>query len=139
MILPPERLPANITRIGSFISVGPLMYQKIITLGKLSVAIFANKLFLGPHSTSSNLRYCRVPTWRPQIVKLVPGVVVDSRIPQPLVDKYGVIGRICVDRLETSIWKRCLYGIWSWAVPSFAMLNSNWRRQVWISRRVRWC
>ena len=48
VVLPAESFTANVTRVGSFISVGAFVNQQIVRLGKLSVTEFANELFLGP-------------------------------------------------------------------------------------------
>lgn len=45
MILPSESFATNITRVRPFVSVGPLVYQQIVTFSKLSIAKFADELF----------------------------------------------------------------------------------------------
>lgn len=97
MILPPERLPANITGIWPFISMCPFMYQQIVRFGKLSMAVFANKLLLWSRSGSS---CCfgwlpRSPPRRMQLLQIhrrviTPGrLVIQSGIPDPLVHQNG--------------------------------------------------
>lgn len=52
MILPSERLPANIARIRPLVCMRPLVYQQIITFRELSVAKFTYKLFFRPRRAS---------------------------------------------------------------------------------------
>jgi len=46
MILTSEGFATDITRIGTFVSVSSLVYQQVVRFCKLTVAEFANKLFL---------------------------------------------------------------------------------------------
>lgn len=48
MVLPAEGLSANITIEGSLIGVGPLVDEKVVGFGELSVAVLADETFLGP-------------------------------------------------------------------------------------------
>ena len=47
MILSSESFATDVTGIWSLISVGPLMDQQVVTLGKVPVAVLADELFLG--------------------------------------------------------------------------------------------
>lgn len=47
MILPSEGFAAYVTRVRSLICMCSLMNQKIVGLGEMPLAEFANKLFLG--------------------------------------------------------------------------------------------
>lgn len=87
-----EGLPADVARVRPFVRVRPLVDQQIVTLGELPVAILAYELLLRPSGSASNFRGYRSPTWTPQISKLVPGVVVDGGVPQPLVHEDVVTG-----------------------------------------------
>lgn len=53
MILPSERLSTNITGIRSLVSVSPLVYQQVVALRKLPVAILADELLFGPDPSRS--------------------------------------------------------------------------------------
>lgn len=57
MVLAPECFTANITRIGSFIGVSAFVDQQIVGFGKVSLAIFADKLFLWSGAGSSGSCY----------------------------------------------------------------------------------
>jgi hypothetical protein len=46
MILPPERFAADVTRVRTLVGVRSLVYQQIVRLGELSIAIFADELLL---------------------------------------------------------------------------------------------
>lgn len=46
MILSSEGLSTNVTGIGPFIGMCPFMDEQVVGLRKLTVAIFANELFL---------------------------------------------------------------------------------------------
>jgi hypothetical protein len=48
MVLSPEGFTTDITRVRSLVSMRTFMNQQVITLGKLSVAKFTNKLLLRP-------------------------------------------------------------------------------------------
>ena len=47
MVLPSEGLATNITRVGTFISVRPLVDQQVVGLGELSVTELADEPLLG--------------------------------------------------------------------------------------------
>ena len=48
MVLSPESFATDVARIGSLIGVGSLVYEEVVTLGEVSVAILADELLLGP-------------------------------------------------------------------------------------------
>ena len=62
VVLPPECFAANIAWVGSFICVSAFMDEKIVRFRKLSVAKFANELFLGAIS-STNRRFHNSLRW----------------------------------------------------------------------------
>lgn len=45
VILPPEGLVADVTRVWPLIRVGPLVYEQVVGFGKVSAAKLADKLF----------------------------------------------------------------------------------------------
>lgn len=140
VILPPERLPADITRIRPLIRMRSFVYQQIIALRELPVAILANKLLLRSHPTWSQLRRHWHPSSRrschisPQILELSPSLLIQRRIAQPLVDEYSVVvviwgglqhggGRIMIDRL----WGAVPCRSFAWGVAA------QRRRQIWVA------
>ena len=52
MVLSTERFPTDIAGIGPFVCVGPLMYEQVVTLGKVSVTIFTDKLLFWPRGAA---------------------------------------------------------------------------------------
>ena len=46
MILSPEALVTNLTRVGSFVGVRALVDQQVVRLGEVTPAIATNELFL---------------------------------------------------------------------------------------------
>lgn len=132
VILPPERFTADIARIRPLISMRPLVYQQIITLGELPVAKFANELLLGPGAPRHELLGHR----RPHHLQL-RSRVVESRPRQPLVHEVGVRGWggevsggvVMIGRF---------HGGFVVAVPGFAGVprGGRWTRR--IRGRVRW-
>ena len=53
MVLSPEGLAADITRVGSLVRVGPLVDQQVVRLGELPAAELADKLLLGPRRSGA--------------------------------------------------------------------------------------
>lgn len=52
MVLPPEGLFANVTRVRPLVRVSALVYKQVVRLGEVSVAEPADELFLGPRDGS---------------------------------------------------------------------------------------
>lgn len=52
MVLSAERFATDITGIGPLVCVGPLVDEKIVTLGEVSVAIFTDKLLFRPRGAA---------------------------------------------------------------------------------------
>ena len=50
MVLPAEGFAAHFTRKGSLVCMRPLVDQKVVGLGELPLAIFADELFLRPEN-----------------------------------------------------------------------------------------
>lgn len=53
MILSTKGLSTNVTRVGTLVSVRSLVNQQVVGFGKLTIAIFADKLFLWTSSCGS--------------------------------------------------------------------------------------
>lgn len=51
MILPSEGFPTYVARVRSFIGMSALMNQKVVRFGKMSMAVFADELFLWTRTT----------------------------------------------------------------------------------------
>ena len=60
MVLSAERFATDITGIGPLICVSPLVDEEIVTLGEVSVAIFADELLLGPGGAARASEQSRV-------------------------------------------------------------------------------
>lgn len=56
MVLSSESFATNITRVGPFVRVCSFVNKQVVRFGKLSVAIFANKLFLRSRRSARGLR-----------------------------------------------------------------------------------
>lgn len=52
MVLPPEGLAADVAGVWPLVRVRPLVDEKVVALGELSVAEFADELFLGSGGTA---------------------------------------------------------------------------------------
>lgn len=48
MVLSPERLVANVTRVRTFVRVSALVYEQVVRLGEVPVTKPAYELFFGP-------------------------------------------------------------------------------------------
>lgn len=46
MVLPAKSFAADVAGVGTLVGVRPLVYQQIVGLGELTIAVFANKLLL---------------------------------------------------------------------------------------------
>lgn len=78
VVLSSECLAANVTRVRSFVSMRPFMDEQIVRLCELSVAIFANKLFLRSCSGCTwDPHWWRVSSWEP--------LGHNARVPQGMV------------------------------------------------------
>jgi hypothetical protein len=60
VILAAEGLSANVTRVGPFVGVGPLVDEQIVGLGELAVAELADELLLGSGSAAGSAEETRV-------------------------------------------------------------------------------
>ena len=60
MVLSPESFATDVTGIGSLIGVGSLVYEEVVTLGEVSVAILADELLLGPRRPARPAEEARV-------------------------------------------------------------------------------
>lgn len=59
MILPPEGLVADVTRVWPLICVGPLVDEQVVGFGKVSAAKLADKLFFSFwRATSLGRAFC---------------------------------------------------------------------------------
>lgn len=138
MILPPEGFPADVAGVRPFVSMGPLVDQQVVALGELPVAVLADELLLGPHACCRHLRSQRRPCRLSQIVELVPGLMVDGGVSEPLVHEHRVVAGIAVLHGVVVMTERGFRGLRS--VPRVAGVAAGHRRgHVPVGGRVGGC
>ena len=60
MVLSPESFATDVTGVGSLVGVGALVYEEVVTLGEVSVAILADELLLGSRRPARPAEQARV-------------------------------------------------------------------------------
>lgn len=86
MILSAECLPANVTRVGTFICMSAFMYEEVVGFGEVTVAVFADELFLWTGAESSGGFDVGMQAVRSSWIRVLPlkVVLVEGSVPDPV-------------------------------------------------------